>query len=101
MQAWCYSNKGERQGPVSFDELKSIALQGGLDPVKDLVWTEGMQEWRPSGQVPGLHSAGLPSDSGGFNPYAAPNTASHDLLAPLPGGPLHEIPPGSTGQLTG
>lgn len=95
MQTWYYSSKGERQGPISFDELKARARRGGLDPVTDLVWTEGMQDWKPSGQVAGLFPDDAPSPAGDFNPYAAPGTAPHDLLAPLPIGALQEVPPGS------
>lgn len=95
MQTWYYSSNGERQGPVSFDELKALARRGALDPVKDLAWTEGMQDWISSGQVAGLyHDLPMPA-SGAFNPYAAPGTASHDLLAPLPAGALFEVSAGS------
>ena len=95
MQTWYYSSNGERQGPVSFDELKALARRGALDSVKDLAWTEGMQDWTPSGQVAGLyHDLPIPA-SGSFNPYAAPATASGDLLAPVPAGVLQEIPAGS------
>ena len=93
MQTWYYSSNGERQGPVSFDELKALARQGSLDPVKDLAWTEGMQDWTASGQVAGLFSDAPMVRAGEFNPYAAPATSSDDLLAPAGG--LAEINPGS------
>lgn len=92
MQTWYYSANGERQGPVSFEELKSLARSGRLNPDTDLAWTEGMMEWKASGQISGLfHDAStkLPSV---YNPYAAPSTPSENLLAPDTGG---EIPPGS------
>ena len=54
-----------------------------------------MQDWKPSGQVAGLFQDDAPSPAGDFNPYAAPGTAPHDLLAPLPIGALQEVPPGS------
>ena len=93
MHTWYYSSNGERQGPVSFDELKSLAVRGGLDPVKDLAWTEGMQSWTPAGQVPGLFSDVPMVPAGEFNPYAAPATSSDNLLAPAGG--LADIHPGS------
>ena len=95
MQTWYYSSNGERQGPVSFDELKALARRGGLDAVKDLVWTEGMTDWTASGQVPGLFTDTPGQTAGAFNPYTVPATASQDLLAPLPSSGLGEIPPGS------
>ena len=95
MQTWYYSNHGERQGPVSFEELKALASRGALDPIRDLAWTEGMGDWTPAGQVPGLFAAASPAGADGFNPYAAPSTASHDLLAPVPRAEVAEIAPGS------
>lgn len=95
MQTWYYSSNGERQGPVSFEELKALARQGRLDPVKDLAWTEGMSDWNPSGQVAGLYED-APANAAAFNPYAVPGTASHDLLAPLPAAKLRKFPPGLT-----
>ena len=92
---WFYSNKGERQGPVSFEELKTLAARGTLDAARDLAWTEGMEDWMPSGQVPGLF-AGNPAGSGeAFNPYAAPFTASEDLLAPITSAGVSDITPGT------
>jgi uncharacterized membrane protein len=93
MQTWYYSSNGERQGPVSFDELKALARRGALDPVKDLAWTEGMQDWTPSGQVAGLFSDAPMVPAAEFNPYAAPATSSDNLLASAGG--LTEIHPGS------
>ena len=95
MQTWYYSTNGERQGPVSFEELKTLAARGTLDAVRDLAWTEGMSDWKPSGQVPGLFAASAMATADGFNPYAAPATASQDLLAPVPTSNLTEINPGS------
>ena len=94
MQTWYYSHLGERQGPVAFDELQALAHRGELDAQKDLVWTEGMADWTPSGTVPGLFASAPPADD--FNPYAAPSTAPGDLLAPSDSsGALPEIAPGS------
>ena len=95
MQTWYYSSNGERQGPVSFEDLKALARRGGIDPVKDLAWSEGMSDWTPSGQVSGLFSDVSPASDGALNPYAIPSTASNNLLAPFTPGALGEIPPGS------
>ena len=95
MQTWYYSNKGERQGPVSFEELRTLAASGTLDPHADLAWTEGMNDWKPCGQVPGLFAGNSMATAEGFNPYAAPGTASQNLLAPVSASDLVEITPGT------
>jgi uncharacterized protein len=50
---WFYTERGEQRGPVGFDDLKSRAEQGSLRP-DDLVWGEGMPEWKPAAQIDGL-----------------------------------------------
>lgn len=95
MQTWYYSSNGERRGPVSFEELQALASRGALDAVRDLAWTEGMSDWKPSGQVPGLFASASMATADGFNPYAAPSTASQDLLAPVPACDVPEINPGT------
>lgn len=88
MQTWYYSHKGERQGPVAFDALQALAQRGELDPHQDLVWTAGMQDWAPSGTVPGLFPTAASPD--------APSPDSGSLLAPrADAAPLPEIAPGS------
>lgn len=57
MQPWYYSDKGERRGPVAFEELRARALRGELDPARDLVWTEPMLDWQAAGSIPGLFDA--------------------------------------------
>ncbi|MGL5020223.1 MAG: GYF domain-containing protein [Luteolibacter sp.] len=52
--AWFYSREGERIGPVTFSDLKIKALEAGLNPRLDMVWTHGMPEWKPAGEIDGL-----------------------------------------------
>jgi uncharacterized membrane protein YhaH (DUF805 family) len=52
--AWFYSREGERIGPVTFSELKIKAIEAGLNPRLDMVWTHGMPEWKPAGEIDGL-----------------------------------------------
>jgi hypothetical protein len=98
MTEWYYARGGQQNGPVSLEQLVEIARNGGLDPAKDLVWNQGMKDWTPAGQVPGIfgQSAGPerpPADPA--NPYAAPDTTwTHVTQAPA-GEALEEIVPGS------
>lgn len=50
---WLYSRDGTEHGPVSFSELVASAKTGKLLPT-DLLWKEGMAEWKPAGSVPKL-----------------------------------------------
>lgn len=53
-QQWFYSTGGERVGPVGFDYLLELAKSGKLDPRADLVWSSGLNDWEPAGEVEGL-----------------------------------------------
>jgi len=50
---WYYSQDSERQGPVSFLKLQSLASSGTLKP-DDYVCQEGMDEWELGSDIPGL-----------------------------------------------
>ena len=49
---WFYTRDNERQGPVSAAELKQLAATGNLSRL-DLVWAEGMGDWKPAGRMKG------------------------------------------------
>lgn len=52
--AWFFTREGERIGPVTFSELRLKVREAGLNPRLDLIWTEGMDEWKPAGEIEGL-----------------------------------------------
>lgn len=115
MSEWYYAHGGEQKGPVPVSELQRLAGNGDFDPASDLVWREGMEDWKPAGTVdelgaafskPAAESAEAPTASAApttapapsaadVNPYAAP--AVHDPGAPVAtvDGDLPEIEPGS------
>lgn len=53
-KVWYYSCEGERMGPVTFRELRLMAADLSLDPRLDMLWKEGMEMWKPAGEVDGL-----------------------------------------------
>lgn len=53
---WYYTKDEERQGPVSAEDLKQLVQDGELLP-NDLIWKEGMEDWRPASQLKGLFPA--------------------------------------------
>lgn len=55
-----YTVKGKRQGPVTLDELKLLAVRAELRR-SDSLWTEGMAAWQPAGLTTPIFE-GLPPD---------------------------------------
>ena len=53
-QVWYFTNGGTRCGPVTFGELRTMATSRVLDPRHDMVWKEGMAEWKQAGHLDGL-----------------------------------------------
>jgi GYF domain 2/WG containing repeat len=55
-QEWYYTKNGERQGPLTSQQLKQLAASGELQPTA-LIWKAGMAEWKPAKSVKGLFQA--------------------------------------------
>lgn len=51
---WFYTREGDRIGPVEFTDLRVLADAQTLNPRMDLVWKQGMDEWKPAGLIEGL-----------------------------------------------
>ncbi len=47
---WFYVQDRQKVGPVSKEEIRSLFEQGTIAG-EDLVWTQGMSEWKPASQV--------------------------------------------------
>jgi len=47
---WFYVQDRQKVGPVTKEALRSLHEQGAISD-EDLVWTHGMSEWKPAGQV--------------------------------------------------
>ena len=52
-QQWWYGKNGSEAGPVDQATLQQMLASGTLSP-DDIVWTDGMAQWVPAGQAPGL-----------------------------------------------
>ena len=53
-QIWYFTSGGTRCGPVTFEELRTMAASHVLDPRHDMVWKEGMEGWKQAGHLDGL-----------------------------------------------
>jgi len=73
MNEWYYGKAGQQQGPVSAEKLKELMASGQLN-VTDLVWKEGMGEWKPYQEISGLMNASE-SKSEPSSPYDSPATS--------------------------
>jgi len=83
--AWYYSENGRQAGPVTAAALREMASSGRLGP-QDLVWREGMADWRPASTVHEL-AASLPVPAASW-PVAPP-----PLPAGFPPSQGHAPPP--------
>jgi hypothetical protein len=54
---WYYSKNGMQLGPISTEQLSGKA-RGGEVLSSDLIWKEGMSDWKPLAQVPEFQSTG-------------------------------------------
>jgi hypothetical protein len=52
-QEWYYAQGDRKVGPISEAELKELAATGKLS-AGDLVWKDGLPDWRPAGRLKGL-----------------------------------------------
>ena len=79
--AWFYTREGERIGPVTLADLRVKAAESALNPRLDMVWTQGMAEWKPAGEIDGLfekRAAPEPQESLAppADPYKSPKSLS-------------------------
>jgi TM2 domain-containing membrane protein YozV len=77
MLEWHYASSGIQHGPVSWEELRSLADSGQLRP-DDLVWKKGMNGWVSAAIVPNLIPAGVAPPP---LPPSGPAPGSTDRLA--------------------
>jgi hypothetical protein len=50
---WWYRKNGSETGPIDETTLQQTLASGNLGP-DDIIWAEGMPQWLPARQVPGL-----------------------------------------------
>lgn len=73
---WYLGIEGQRQGPLSLEEIQTMAAEGKLSS-SAVVWKEGMADWQPIRVVPDLsHLVGQRSVQPVNNTFAQKNTLS-------------------------
>jgi hypothetical protein len=83
-RVWYFAVGGNRQGPISEDELRAKIASGEIR-ADTLVWNSGMTDWTRAGAVPGLMGPGAPAMPPGAPALpSAPYTGGHDGAAFTP-----------------
>ncbi len=70
---WHYEKSGQKLGPISASELKAKAKSGEL-VATDLVWKDGMVDWRQAGRVKGLFDHTIANKEQSASPPPIRNT---------------------------
>jgi Interferon-induced transmembrane protein/GYF domain 2 len=96
---WYFGRDGRQEGPIADEQLRTMVSNGSLRR-EDLVWRDGMADWQPAGQIPGLPFpspatyAPPPPPSAPASPYAPPRSEYVPPYVPPPlfGGAGFDIP---------
>ncbi len=83
---WFVHSDGQQLGPYTGQQLVEFAQHGNIIP-ETMVWAEGMPEWMPAAQIPGLFpsepiqaappvQASAPTTSAAWNPNVARGLAA-------------------------
>jgi hypothetical protein len=64
---WYFAIGDEERGPVTEHQIRALIGTGNLKP-DDLVWKEGLDDWVPAGEVPGLFDKEDSPKSGNATP---------------------------------
>ena len=90
---WYYAQGDAEHGPVTAAQLRALAEGGDLKP-SDLVWKEGMDDWKPANDVRGLFSGDAPAPAPSTptvpataEPPSVPASPPAPALAPGPATP--------------
>lgn len=79
---WYYIKGGNKLGPVTTSRLRDMATSGQL-LLDDLVWKQGLSEWKPARQITGLFGVGAKAAAATQPP---PQPAGTSNQKPVAGG---------------
>jgi len=101
--SWYYAKQGKQEGPIEQIALQSLIQTGQVAP-GDLVWREGLENWKPAREVPELSPPpGVPAEASvppGAPPTGiAPSSPGTAMMTaqPPPGAPYLVAPPPTNG----
>lgn len=73
---WYYTSGGREIGPVGYAAVQAAARSGQLGP-DDMVWTDGMVNWKPATEVAGLLPAATASVPAAYAPAPTAAAGTH------------------------
>lgn len=89
---WYFAKNGVQMGPIGIEELKAKLASGEVSG-SDMVWRDGMPDWRKAAEVPELAMVPVsspqqvvpqPTPEASNSPYAAPTAAPGSYTPPPP-----------------
>lgn len=78
---WFYEKNGRQEGPVSEEQLRAQIGSNELSPT-NLVWREGMDGWKPAGELAELNPAAGSTGPNLSSPSPAPEASSGSTVDP-------------------
>jgi hypothetical protein len=90
MSAWFYARQGQTVGPVSWEQLWTLAQRGELRP-EDHVFQEGLGKWVPASTVSGLCGATPAVAPTAVQPAARPDPVPAATAKPPVARPVRAI----------
>jgi hypothetical protein len=90
---WHYAKNGSQEGPVSGATLKNLIMSGEVAST-DLVWREGMSDWRPAAEISDFESDGVAQPAGIVAPPGGLQIPQGGVPQPgqVPGSPVAHAP---------
>lgn len=82
---WFYESNGRQEGPVSEEVLRTKLGSTEISPA-NLVWREGMDGWKPAGEVAELNPGSGSKGPAVSENAEAPPASSSGPAAPIPHG---------------
>ncbi len=79
---WFYVQDRQKVGPVSKEQIRSLFEDGTISG-EDLVWTQGMSEWKPANQVQARFAAPAPASPPPVRPPEDSMDPAIDMSAPV------------------
>lgn len=83
---WYYARGEQEKGPITTVQIKALAAAGKLQK-DDFVWKEGMENWLPAGEVPGLFPEKAAKDGSLKSELPAQQDQPRPTAAPRPSAP--------------
>lgn len=95
---WFLIHEGQQTGPHSIAQLKTKASSSEIDPRLDKVWSEGMDDWIPAGELEGLFQRNEPTPPPPPTPSPSPQPNHPATQQPLQPTPTEALQPGGTNR---